>query len=150
MPTRLADWPLASSNASFGRKPAVLRKNAINRVAIEPTFLRHEKKIGTRIAWPLFQQGPQGRDFVHARTSPHSKQRLSSFQGSLESLNCDFHIAPIDVAQLESNQFAFQLSFNASLKVDFQSAPVRWSELELESELDRTRAANLIERAETP
>src|ERR1019366_6144488 len=106
MPARFTDWPLASSNASFGRKPAVLRKNAINRVAVEPTFLRNEKKIGTRIAWPLFQPGPQGRDFVHARTSPHSKQRLSSFQGSFESLNCNFHVAPIDVAQLERNQFA--------------------------------------------
>src|SRR6202051_2072114 len=106
MPTRSADWPFVSRNASFGRKPAVFRKNAINRVAVEPTFLRNENKIGTRIAWPTFQPSPQGSYFVHARTSPHSKQRLSSFQGSLESLNCDFHVAPIDVAQLERNQFA--------------------------------------------
>src|SRR5271156_2812742 len=106
VPTRLGDWSVVSVHASFGRQPAVLRKYAVNRVAVEPTFLRNEKKIGTRIAWPLFQPGPQGRDFVHARTSPHSKQRLSSFQGSLESLNSDFHVAPIDVAQPKRNQFA--------------------------------------------
>src|SRR5271170_8226540 len=98
VPTRLGEWSVVSVHASFVRQPTVLCKNAANRVAVEPTFLRNEKKIGTRIAWPLFQPGPQGRDFVHARTSPHSKQRLISFQGSLESLNCDFHVAPIDVA----------------------------------------------------
>jgi hypothetical protein len=54
VPTRFTDWSIASGNASFGRQPAVLRKYAVNRVAVEPTFLRNEKKIGTRIAWPLF------------------------------------------------------------------------------------------------
>ena len=106
VPAQFTNGSLASSHASLGRQPAVLRKNAINRVAVEPTFLRNENKVGTRIAWPLFQPSPQGSDFVHARTSPHSKERLSSLQGSLESMNCDFHIAPIDVAQLERNQFA--------------------------------------------
>ena len=66
VPTRLGDWSVVSGHASFGRQPAVLRKNAINRVAVEPTFLRNENKIGTRIGWPLFQLCPQGRD-LHGR-----------------------------------------------------------------------------------
>src|SRR5271155_6122556 len=106
MPTRFTDWSLASGSASFGCEPTVLSKNAVNGVAVEPTFLRNEKKIGTRIGWPLFQPSPYGGNFVHARTSPHPKKRLSSFQRSLESLNRDFHVAPIDVAELERNQFA--------------------------------------------
>jgi len=44
VPTRFTDWPLASGNEGLGRKPAVLRKNAVDRVAIEPTFLGNEKK----------------------------------------------------------------------------------------------------------
>ena len=106
VPTRLGDWSVVSVHASFGRQPTVPRKNAINRVAVEPTFLRNEEKIRTRIGWPLIQPGPQGRNFVHARSSPHPKEGLRSFQRSLESLNCDFHVAPIDVAQPERNQFA--------------------------------------------
>ena len=54
VPTRLSDWSVVSGHASFGRQPAELCKDAVNRVAIEQTFLRNEKKIGTRIAWPLF------------------------------------------------------------------------------------------------
>src|SRR5271156_722708 len=73
VPTRFTDWSLASGNANFGRQPAVLRKNAVNGVAVEPTFLRDEKKIGTQVARPLFQPSPQGGHFVHARPSPHSK-----------------------------------------------------------------------------
>ena len=49
VPARFTNGSLASSHASLGRQPAVLRENAINRVAVEPTFLRNEKKIGTRI-----------------------------------------------------------------------------------------------------
>ena len=124
VPARFTNGSLASNHASLGRQPAVLRKNAVDRVAVEPTFLRNEKKIGTRIAWPLFQPGPQGRDFIHARTSPHSKQRLSSFQGSLESLNCDFHVAPIDVAQLEGNQFACS---QGVLKANDQQGVISWA-----------------------
>jgi hypothetical protein len=108
----------------LGRQSAVLCKNAINRVAVEPTFLRNENKVGTRIGWPLFQPGPQGRDFVHARTAPHSKQRLSSFHGSLESLNCDFHVAPVDVAQLERNQFACS---QGVLKANDQQGVISWA-----------------------
>jgi hypothetical protein len=124
VPTRFTNGSLASSHASLGRQPAVLRKNAINRVAIEPTFVRNEKKIGTRIGWPLFQPDPQGRNFIHTRTSPHSKERLSSLQGSLESLNCNFHVAPIDVAQLERNQFACP---QGVLKANDQQGVISWA-----------------------
>src|SRR5258708_21581939 len=64
------------------------------------------------------------RDFVHARTSPHSKERLSSFQGSLESLNCNFHVAPIDVTQLERNQFACP---QGVLKANDQQGVISWA-----------------------
>ena len=46
VPTRLGDWFVVSGHASFGRQPTVLCKNAVNRVAVEPTFLGNEKKIG--------------------------------------------------------------------------------------------------------
>jgi hypothetical protein len=46
VPTRFTDWSFASGNASFGRQPAVLRKNAVYRVAVESAFLGNEKKIG--------------------------------------------------------------------------------------------------------
>ena len=124
VPARFTNGSLASSHASLGRQPAVLRENAINRVAVEPTFLRNEKKIGTRITWPLFQPGTQGSDFVHARTSPHSKERLSSLQGSLESLNCDLHVAPVDVAQPKRNQFACPKSV---LKANYQQGVISWA-----------------------
>jgi len=106
VPARFTDWSLASGNARFGRQAAVLCKNAVNRVAVEPTFLRNEEKIRTQVGWPLIQPVPQGRNFVHARSSSHPKEGLRSFQRPLETLNCDFHVAPINVAEPERNQFA--------------------------------------------
>jgi hypothetical protein len=106
VPTRLGDWSVVSGHASCGRQPTVLCKNAANRVAVEPTFLRNEEKIRTQVGWPLIQPGPQGRNFVHARSSSHPKEGLRSLQRPLEALNCDFHVAPINVAESERNQFA--------------------------------------------
>src|SRR5579863_9254478 len=76
VPARLTDWSLTSSKACFGRQAAILRENAIDRVTVEPPFLRNEKKIGTRIVWTLLQPSPQSRQFIHARASSHPKERL--------------------------------------------------------------------------
>ena len=96
--------PLATRASDASRQ--YFAKMRLTVLRLNRPFCETKSKIGTRVAWPLIQPGPQGGNFVHARTSSHSKERLSSFQRSLESLNCDFHVAPIDVAEPERNQFA--------------------------------------------
>jgi len=70
--------------------------------------------------WPLFEikrrsePGSRGRsfnkpqrvDFVHTRAPTHAEQGLRGLERAREALDRDFHVAPIDISQLESHEFA--------------------------------------------
>jgi len=69
--------------------------------------LRNEKKIGTRIVWPLIQPGTWGGDFIHARTSPHPKERLGGL-GIFPGRICILTLYPSVTNHSEREQAARQ------------------------------------------
>lgn len=106
VPARFRDGPLAPRDSSLRCQPAVFAEHAVDRVSVEPAFLRDEQVVGACILRSHLQPGPQGRDFIHARAPTHPKQRLRSLEGSLEALDCDLHVAPVDIGKLERDEFA--------------------------------------------
>ena len=103
---RFRDGPPPLATRASDASLQYLREHAVDRVSVEPAFLRDEQVVGACILRSHLQPGPQGRDFIHARAPTHPKQRLRSLEGSLEALDCDLHVAPVDIGKLERDEFA--------------------------------------------